>query len=92
LAVNTFFFTFSKKDMPQSRKRHGHHEYRKPSSISPKQKAKGRITWAILLGVFGLLVGYFAASENYTAVVVGALIGAALGYIIGKSMEQQASH
>ena len=78
--------------MPQSRKRHGHHEYRKPADIPAKQRTRGRITWAILLGVFGLLVGFFAGGDNYIALAIGALIGAVIGYAIGKNMEKEASH
>jgi len=78
--------------MPQSRKRHGHHEYRKPSDIPAKQRTKGRATWAILFGVFGLLVGFFAAGDNYIVLAVGALLGAIIGYMIGRNMEKEASH
>lgn len=76
--------------MPQSRKRPGHHEYRKPSAIPAKQRTKGRIVLAILFAVFGLLVGFFASSGNYIALVVGALAGAVIGYIVGKNMEKDA--
>jgi len=75
--------------MPQSRKRHGHHQYHKPAAIPAKQRTKGRITWAILLGVFGLIVSFFAAGDNYVALLIGALLGACIGYIIGKSMEKE---
>jgi hypothetical protein len=76
--------------MPQSRKRHGHHAYQKPADIPAKQRTKGRITWAILFGVFGLLVVLFAAGDNYIILVLGALFGAAIGYMIGKNMEKGA--
>jgi lipopolysaccharide export LptBFGC system permease protein LptF len=77
--------------MPQSRKRHGHHEYRKPSDIPSRQRTKGRITWAILFAVFGLLVAFFAAGDNYTVLIAGAILGAAIGYVIGKNMEKEAA-
>ena len=78
--------------MPKSRKRHGHHEYRRPSDIPAKQRTKGRVTWAILFGIFGLLVGFFAAGDNYPALVISVLLGAAIGYMIGKNIEKEASH
>jgi uncharacterized membrane protein YfcA len=78
--------------MPQSRKRRGHHEYRKPADIPAKQRTKGRTTLAILFGVFGLIVGYFASGNNYVALVIGAVLGALIGYAVGKSMEKQATH
>jgi len=73
--------------MPQSRKRPGHHEFHKPSPIPSKQRTKGRYTVAILFAVFGLIVGLFAASDNILVLIIATLIGALLGYIIGKNME-----
>jgi hypothetical protein len=83
-------FTFLKIcHMPQSRKRPGHHEYRKPADIPATQRSRGRITWAILLGIFGGLIAFFAAPGNYVVLVIGLAIGAALGYSIGKNMEKE---
>ncbi len=73
--------------MPNSRKRHGHHEYQKAADIPSAQRTKGRIIWALLLGVFGLIIGW-SASDNSIAIVIGALIGAVVGYFIGKRMEE----
>ena len=78
--------------MPQSRKRPGHHEHRNTQAISSRQRVKGKIIWAILLGVFGLLIAMFATMDNYTVWIIGAIIGAALGYAIGKNLEKEASH
>jgi hypothetical protein len=75
--------------MPRSRKRRGHHEYRKPAAIPASQRAKGRTTWAILFGVFALLICFFA-SGNYIIMTLGTLLGAVIGYMIGKSMEKDA--
>ena len=77
--------------MPRSRKRPGH-EFHKPADIPAKQRAKGRIVWAILFAVFGLAIAFFASDKNYIALVVGGVIGALLGYIVGKNMEKEASH
>jgi drug/metabolite transporter (DMT)-like permease len=77
--------------MPQSRKRHGHHEYHKPSAVPARQRTRGRIIWAILFGVFGLAIAFFATDDNYIALSIGLLIGAAVGYAIGKSMERDIS-
>ena len=46
--------------MPESKKRPGH-PYRQPADIPAKERVKGKILWALLLGVFGLLIAYFAA-------------------------------
>jgi hypothetical protein len=77
--------------MPSTRKRHGHHEYHKPSAIPSGQRTKGRITWAILFGIFGLLITLFASGNNYWVIGTGVLIGALIGYIVGKNMEKDAS-
>lgn len=76
--------------MPQSRKRKGH-SYQKPSDIPQKQRTKGRILWAILIGVFGFLMAFFATEGGYVIPVIGALIGAVAGYFIGKNMEKEIS-
>lgn len=78
--------------MPQSRKRPGHHEHHEPSAVPAKQRTKGRTIWSILFGVFGIAIAFFAASDNYVVLIIGALLGAVVGYMIGKSMEQDASH
>ena len=76
--------------MPQSRKRHGHHDYRKPSSIPGKQRTKGRFTVAILFAVFGLAIGFFAAGENIIVLILATAVGGLIGYLIGKNMETAA--
>ena len=78
--------------MPTSRKRHGHHNYQKPSSIPAKQRTDGRTFWAILCGVFGLFIAFFAAGNNAIVLAIGAFLGAVAGYFIGKSMEKDVSH
>jgi hypothetical protein len=78
--------------MPRSRKRSGHHEYHKPADIPPSQRTKGRITWAVLFGIFALLIGFFAVGDNYMIVIIAVVLGAAIGYVIGRNMEKEATH
>jgi hypothetical protein len=73
--------------MPESRKRPGHHEYRKPADIPASQRVKGRTIWALLFAVFGLLVVYFS-TDNTAALVGVPLACALLGYAAGKRMEK----
>ena len=75
--------------MPQSRKRPGH-KYQKPSDIPASQRTKGRIIWAILFAVFGVVLTFFA-TDNYIILVIAAIIAGFLGYSIGKNMEQAVS-
>ena len=46
--------------MPESRKRKGH-PFKKSSDIPASQRTKGRTFWAILIGVFSLLIALFSA-------------------------------
>lgn len=73
--------------MPQSRNRPGHH-FQKPSDVPARQRAKGHTLWAILFAVFALLIAYFAAGDNIVVLVIAAIAGAILGYMIGRKMEK----
>ena len=77
--------------MPESRNRPGH-SYQKPADIPARQRVKGRVMWAILFAVFGLLIAYFSASDNLLVLVLVPIIAAVIGYVVGKNMEQDASH
>jgi hypothetical protein len=77
--------------MPESRNRPGHH-HQKKADIPAKQRVKGRVIWAILFAVFGLLIAFFSVGADYLLLMVVAAISALLGYIIGKNMEQDAVH
>jgi hypothetical protein len=77
--------------MAESRKRHGHHPHHKQADIPAQQRAKGSFLWALLFAVFGLLIAFFAAGVNYIALVIGVLLSGAIGYYIGKKMEEDVS-
>ena len=77
--------------MPESRNRPGH-QYQPKADIPSKQRVKGRIVWAILFAIFGLLITFFSAGDNYIVLFVVAVISAFLGYRIGKNMERDATH
>ncbi len=74
--------------MPESRKRPGH-LYQKPADIPARQRVKGKTIWALLFGVFGLFISYFAAGINYMILVAATLAAGILGYFIGKKMEKK---
>jgi len=76
--------------MPESRTRPGHHEHHEDSPIPSRQRAKGRTLWAILLAVLALGIAYFAAGPNYGLLAAAAIVGALLGYFMGKRMEKDA--
>lgn len=73
--------------MPESRKRHGH-PYHKQADVPTRQRVKGRVIWAILLGVFGLLIALFAAGNNYVVLATATITSAVIGYAIGIKMEK----
>jgi uncharacterized membrane protein len=77
--------------MAESRKRHGHHPHHRQADIPSRQKAQGSYLWALLFAVFGLLIAFFAAGVNYIALVIGVLVSGAIGYYIGKKMEEDIS-
>lgn len=76
--------------MPSSRRRPGQHHYAKNPPTPPKERTDGRTFWATMMGVFGLIIAYFASGNNALILAIGALVGALAGYYIGKSMEKEA--
>jgi len=45
-----------------------------------------------LFAVFAIIIAFFAVGNNYVVLIIAALIGIAIGYIVGKNMEQDAKH
>jgi len=76
--------------MAQKRKHH-HHATPKHIDIPKTQRTKGRIIWAILFGVFGVVLTFFAAGDNWIVLVIAAIVAGVIGYVVGKNMEQAAS-
>ena len=77
--------------MAESRKQLGH-PYQRRADIPAKQRVKGRVIWAILLGVFGLLIALFAVGNNYIVLATATIISAIIGYVIGQKMEKDVTH
>lgn len=73
--------------MPQSRKRQGH-TYQKPADIPASQRTTGHLLLSLLFGAFGLLMAWFAAGTNIIVLVLGAVAGAVLGWMLGRKMER----
>ena len=82
-------YLLRKSTMPQSRKRPGHHPHHKPADIPPKQRTKGRVIFALLFGAFGFIIALFAF-DGYAGMIGGILVGATIGYFVGKQMEEAA--
>lgn len=77
--------------MPQSRHRPGH-PHQKEAAVPSSQRVKGRIIWALLFAVFAGIISLFAVNDNYLALAVAVLAGAAIGYVLGKKMEKDAKN
>ena len=74
--------------MPQSRKRHGH-QFQKPSDIPAAQRTKATTVCAILFAVFAGIIVFFA-NAHYIYIGAAVLIGAVVGYYVGKALERDA--
>ena len=75
--------------MPESRNRPGH-PHQKKADIPSGQRVRGRVIWAILFAIFGLLIAVFSVAENYVLWIVVAAVAAIIGYVVGKNMEKDA--
>lgn len=75
--------------MARSHHRHKKHHSHQPRVGSPRPKRKAAPVFAIFLGVFGLGIGYFA-SGTIVAVIAGAIVGVAIGYLIGHNLDNMA--
>lgn len=63
---------------------------RKTADIPGSQRTSGHLFWALLIGVFGAMIGYFAAGENLAGAAVGMIAGGLLGWYLGTRMERDA--
>ncbi len=75
--------------MPQSRKRPGHHPHKQTADIPVSQRVKGKVIWAVLLAIFAFIIAYFAGA-GYIVLVIAAVCGGVIGYLIGRAMEKDA--
>jgi uncharacterized membrane protein len=91
LALIFLLTNFYKTIFMAQKRKHHHHATPKHIDIPPRQRTKGRIIWAILFAVFGVVLAFFAAGDNWTALVIAAIVAGVIGYVIGKNMEQAAS-
>ncbi|POY36081.1 hypothetical protein C3K47_12850 [Solitalea longa] len=81
--------------MPQSRSRkknHGYHPHRNHqgqssvmhSSTSAPVRKNTELFFASFFGFMGVVIGFFMFDNHWAAVLGGAVIGAAIGYFIGR--------
>ena len=75
--------------MARSHHRPKKHQPQHPRPFSSKQKRKAAPVFAIFLGLFGSGIGYFAAG-SILALIIGGMIGSAVGYLIGHNLDKMA--
>lgn len=78
---------------PHHRKKHREHlrqfQQRAASKTGEsKEKAKASTVFAVTGAVVGIAVLYFATQGNFIWAIGGGVVGALVGYLIGKSVDK----
>ena len=79
--------------MPQTRHRHKGHPHHQPPTHLPARapkKKNAKVILAIFIGLLGIAISFFAGASDATGYVIGGLIGAAVGFLIGRGMDAAA--
>ena len=77
--------------MPHSRHRHKHESHQPhhhPAPPKPTRKATPIVTF--LAAIFGLVVAAMASESDWLWMIIGAIVGAVAGYLIGKNIDSAA--
>jgi uncharacterized membrane protein YqgA involved in biofilm formation len=75
--------------MPESRNRHKHHlHHQAPHHAPAKPKRSAALVLAILAAILGLGVAFFAQDADALWMIIGAVSGAVIGYIVGHNMDK----
>lgn len=76
--------------MPQSRHRHKHQRHHAAPSHSAKSARKNPITIMVVFGaILGTIAALLAAGTDPVWLLTGVVVGAVVGYLIGKRMAAQ---
>lgn len=79
--------------MPQSRHRHKHHRHqphdpvRQPHAVKTARRNPVTIM-VIFAGILGAIAALIAAGPDLVWLITGVLVGAVIGYFIGKRMSR----
>ena len=75
--------------MPESRNRQKHDHHHSTAHHGPaKRKRSAASVLAILAAILGLAVAFFSQGADALWMIIGAALGAVIGYLIGSNMDK----
>jgi hypothetical protein len=78
--------------MPQSRKRKHHHDHHAPANAEKSKKNRSAIPAAVIFfTLVGAGIAFFAAGSDLLWLLLGAVAGAAGGYLFGRQVDNSFS-
>lgn len=76
--------------MPTSRHRKKHKQQQHPTRVHTKRRGSAASVMAIAGAIVGLAVTYLASNANLIWVVIITILGAIIGFLIGKTLDKAA--
>jgi len=76
--------------MARSHHRHKKHHIPQYHGRSKKRRKGAAIVFIVFMSFFGLGIGYFASGSILT-LIIGAIVGGLLGYVIGHNLDRMAA-
>ena len=75
--------------MARSHHRRKHKHFQPPAhTTSQKTKKNASTIFAIVGGVIALIIVYSIAQDSLAMIIAGTLVGAGIGYLIGRSVDR----
>ncbi len=75
--------------MPHSRQRHKHPDHQvQHHVVKPESKRNAATIFAIIIGIFGLVIGAFASDTDMLWMILSAAVGVIAGYMIGRAIDK----
>ena len=78
--------------MPTShhRKKHKNHQQQHAHHVPAKRKGSAGSVMAIVGGIVGFAITYLASNANWIWIAIATVIGACIGFSIGKTLDKAA--
>ena len=74
--------------MPRSRLWHKHHHHSQVHHVDSKAKHSAAFILAVIAAMLGLAVAFFTQGADVLWMLIGAVAGALIGYLVGHSMDK----